>query len=327
MKKLLLTMFVAMMTITSQAAITVYVQAEEAPHIWAWGAAGNIFSEKWPGPVLTEKKTLKNNVTQEDTEFWYYTFDESLTQVNILFNNGGNELGQDIKQTGDIKGITTDRYFTYDGESAYTDITEQFGGEIPDVEVTSLLLVGNNNNWGNTDPEFTGSTEPIPFTVETQGLTFKGSLTIDLTGVEVEDNLWTFKLRPNGLGWVGITQVTMPENTPEWCKEAVSQGNFEIDLEDPAVVANGPKFKFTAEWAGGKDSDWGWTVSVALAGGDTPGLPGDVNNDGSVDVADISAIISVMAGSATYDAADVNGDSSVDVADISSVISIMAGGK
>ena len=60
MKKLLLTMFVAMMTITSQAAITVYVQAEEAPHIWAWGATGNIFSEAWPGPVLTEKKTLKN---------------------------------------------------------------------------------------------------------------------------------------------------------------------------------------------------------------------------------------------------------------------------
>jgi hypothetical protein len=52
---------------------------------------------------------------------------------------------------------------------------------------------------------------------------------------------------------------------------------------------------------------------------------GDVNGDGSVDVADISAIISNMAGTATYDKADVNGDGSVDVADISAVISIMAG--
>ena len=51
---------------------------------------------------------------------------------------------------------------------------------------------------------------------------------------------------------------------------------------------------------------------------------GDVNADGSVDVADISAIISVMAGSAEYDGADVNGDGTVDVADISNVISIMA---
>ena len=55
-----------------------------------------------------------------------------------------------------------------------------------------------------------------------------------------------------------------------------------------------------------------------------PGLPGDVNVDGTVDVADISAIISVMAGTASYENADVNEDGSVDVADISNVISIMA---
>lgn len=57
------------------------------------------------------------------------------------------------------------------------------------------------------------------------------------------------------------------------------------------------------------------------------GLPGDVNGDGSVDVADISSVISFMAGSAPeYEiTADVNGDGTVDVADISSIISIMAG--
>ena len=54
-------------------------------------------------------------------------------------------------------------------------------------------------------------------------------------------------------------------------------------------------------------------------------IKGDVNGDDAVDVADISAIISVMAGSATYEYADVNNDGTVDVADISSVITIMAG--
>ena len=66
--------------------------------------------------------------------------------------------------------------------------------------------------------------------------------------------------------------------------------------------------------------------------GDEP-VKGDVNGDGGVDVADISAIISVMAtattplpsGGAGGGLADVNGDGAVDVADISSVISIMAG--
>ncbi len=173
MKKILLLFLVAMTAMTSQAAITVYVQAEKAPYIWAWGNSGNIFSEAWPGPQLTEKKTVKNSVTGEDTEFWYYTFDESITTVNILFNNGGEgDAHVDVKQTKDINGITTDRYFTYDGESGWTDITEQFGGEIPDAEVTSLLLVGNNNNWGNEGGE------PIVFDVVEAGKKFHA--TIDL---------------------------------------------------------------------------------------------------------------------------------------------------
>ena len=60
-------------------------------------------------------------------------------------------------------------------------------------------------------------------------------------------------------------------------------------------------------------------------GGGSGSIQGDVNGDGTVDVADISAIISVMAGTAEFAAADVNEDGSVDVADISNVITIMAG--
>lgn len=55
---------------------------------------------------------------------------------------------------------------------------------------------------------------------------------------------------------------------------------------------------------------------------------GDVNSDGTVDVADISSILSVMAGTGNASMAanaDVNNDGTVDVADISSVLSIMAG--
>ncbi len=57
-------------------------------------------------------------------------------------------------------------------------------------------------------------------------------------------------------------------------------------------------------------------------------VKGDVNGDNSVDVADISTVISYMAGDTTnipLAAADVNGDDNVDVADISTIISIMAG--
>ncbi|MBR6187812.1 MAG: S8 family serine peptidase [Prevotella sp.] len=53
---------------------------------------------------------------------------------------------------------------------------------------------------------------------------------------------------------------------------------------------------------------------------------GDVNLDGTVDVADIASVITVMAGSAGVSSAqaDVNGDGVVDVADIATIISEMA---
>ncbi|MBQ4393231.1 MAG: hypothetical protein II826_09015 [Prevotella sp.] len=55
-------------------------------------------------------------------------------------------------------------------------------------------------------------------------------------------------------------------------------------------------------------------------------VKGDVNVDGTVDVADISTILSVMASSESYTKeADVNDDGAVDVSDISSVLTIMAG--
>lgn len=72
------------------------------------------------------------------------------------------------------------------------------------------------------------------------------------------------------------------------------------------------------------------TGNIIAKGGTEEKVQGDVNGDGVVDVADISAIISVMAGEpapddSPSDIADVNGDGTVDVADISTVISIMAG--
>ena len=53
-------------------------------------------------------------------------------------------------------------------------------------------------------------------------------------------------------------------------------------------------------------------------------VPGDVNGDFVVDVADIASVISVMAAGTNASQADVNHDGVVDVADIASIISTMA---
>ena len=59
--------------------------------------------------------------------------------------------------------------------------------------------------------------------------------------------------------------------------------------------------------------------------------PGDVNDDGSINIADVTSILSIMAGnqsdSLIREAADVNDDGAINVADVTSVLSIMAGNK
>ena len=56
-------------------------------------------------------------------------------------------------------------------------------------------------------------------------------------------------------------------------------------------------------------------------------IPGDVNEDGKVDINDVVAIINVMAGTAEWPNANVNGDedAKVDINDVVAVINIMAG--
>lgn len=241
MKKIFTLIAMCMMAVASQAAITVYVQADEAPYLWAWNGSGNIFTEAWPGPQMTEKKTVQG------TEFWYYTFDETITTVNYLFNNGAG------KQTKDISGVTTDRYFTYDGANTFVDVTEQYGGTVPDVEVNTLTLKGNHDGWAND----------IEFEVVEAGKSFR--LTIDVTEYTIEENLWRFKIRPNAADWVGYSQVydLEAETDPDgksWLSQAPTDDNLMIDLEDEGLTSK--VFTFNASWAGGKDASVGWTLTV-----------------------------------------------------------------
>ena len=91
----------------------------------------------------------------------------------------------------------------------------------------------------------------------------------------------------------------------------------------------------------GVEKDWcifdTWTLeylgtdtSIVPAPGEGETIEGDVNGDNTVDVADISTILTVMSGDETnfsVQQADVNKDGKADVADISATLTIMAGGK
>lgn len=110
--------------------ITIYVKASEAPYLYVWNdAEGDTPFGKWDDvKQMTEKKTVKG------TEFYYQTFTPSTGTINIIFHNG---KGGNANQTGDITGLTSDKYYEYDGGSGYTDVTDQYKDPepVPDPEM------------------------------------------------------------------------------------------------------------------------------------------------------------------------------------------------
>lgn len=54
-------------------------------------------------------------------------------------------------------------------------------------------------------------------------------------------------------------------------------------------------------------------------------LPGDVNGDGMVNIADINVIIDIILSGGSNTAADVNGDGVVNISDINAIINIILG--
>jgi len=114
--------------------LTVYVEAKEAPYLYAWNSAGQPTNGQWPGTQLT------TTVTKDDGKtFWARTF--STAPVNIVINNGGVTksddngetiaTGEGMVQTADITGLTHDSYFTFDPtnsdkETNWTDITSLY---------------------------------------------------------------------------------------------------------------------------------------------------------------------------------------------------------
>ena len=86
------------------ASITVYVQAENAPFIYAWSKGSSVkkLTGDWPGTKMTESEEINGE------KYWTCAFD-GVDNFNVILNNNSGA------QSGDITGITGDIYLKYDG--------------------------------------------------------------------------------------------------------------------------------------------------------------------------------------------------------------------
>ena len=86
------------------ATIMVYVQAENAPYIYAWSKGSSVkkLTGDWPGTKMTESEEINGE------KYWTCAFD-GVDNFNVILNNNSGV------QSGEISGITGDIYLKYDG--------------------------------------------------------------------------------------------------------------------------------------------------------------------------------------------------------------------
>ena len=88
------------------ATIMVYVQAENAPYIYAWSKGSSLkkLTGDWPGTKMTESEEINGE------KYWTYAFD-GVDNFNVILNNNSGA------QSGEFSGITGDIYLKYDGSA------------------------------------------------------------------------------------------------------------------------------------------------------------------------------------------------------------------
>ena len=254
MKKLLLTLFLVAATLSAKAlTATIYVKATKAPYLYGWYTIGKTETKingAWPGTQLTDS-IVKTNLQGEPITFWYKTFEIEATSFNIIFNNGNTSL---MKQTGNISNIASDRYFTYDGANNYTDITDEFGVDVPDVEIQSVALISELNGWDGLAQLFTEVEKDRKYTY---------NLSLTDTQLEPVEYYYRFKLMVNSSAYLDWNTEGMTRVDPNgWLEEDLGLGGGNIGILIDDVEGAPHNILFTLEFAGGKDIYQGWTLTV-----------------------------------------------------------------
>ncbi len=133
------------------ATISVYVTGKDnanitMANIYAWNSSNTTILGAWPGKNMTKLET----VNLDGRDFYVATFDD-MESVNVIFNNGG-------QQTEDIKNITEDSYYEYDGKTTYKKIDVVLtkspvvsftpaGGEFVDKITVTANLRNADSGW------------------------------------------------------------------------------------------------------------------------------------------------------------------------------------
>ncbi len=272
----LLTLTCLLITTPAWADVTIYVNPSNADyymHYWGDGITGT----SWPGVQFSS-----NNFTREtigNINWYKITFTGTgVNTANCIFNEG--EGGP---QTGDIKGITGTKFYTYNGGSSYSDVTSTYSPylDIYTVVGDNAALFGETwnlnyevNNMITTDYDnYTLTKENVELTAGniqykvarnhdyTNGQwPYSGNNTLVIPANGKYNVTFTFKLSENSLN-ATATAVNVAPSTPVFSLES---GSYDTNQSVTISSTAGATIYYTTDGSDPTTSSTVYSGAIAL---------------------------------------------------------------
>ncbi|MDY6301540.1 MAG: dockerin type I domain-containing protein, partial [Bacteroidales bacterium] len=294
--------------------VNVYVKTSAAKaYIWAWTSEGSVTGGSWPGKAISSL----DKVTVNDIE--WYCLHVDAPEVNVIFNNGD---GGFENQTASIV-VKRDAFFiypnsdletySYKAADTYLDVTEKYAGAGA-ASFDKVYVLGNINTTGwapNNGFEMT----------TTNGE--KYTATINFVDPYGGYSYFSFTTAL-GATWNDIASDRMGATSNNFLINEERLGtNLSVVAGTNAFRIPTGKYNLTLYLSQGILVVEKWTEPV-------PVVRGDVDKDGSINIADVTALIDYLlsgnAATISVDNADCDNDGVVKIDDVTTLIDYLLSG-
>jgi len=299
----------------------------------------NAFRADWTSGGDVSSYTLK--VTRQSESGATLLMSENFSGVNAN-NDGYTDIGESLDDYTDNPGWKGYKVYTAAGQSLKMGTSSAIGHLIsPNLQLGSTVtVVFKAKNWisssgssdnssmiiscGNARQTVALSDSPEQYTVVLNGCT-DSNVKLAMNAVKKRSYIYSVDIYDGDLTAKAPRRQVVEEGDSTWrMVSGIADTCYTVKALDGGIY----EYMVKAIYTDGTESVWPNIQHVTLTGGIAV-LTGDVNDDGEVNIGDVTAIIDYLLGNASdtfnIEAADVNGDGEVNIGDVTAIIDMLLG--
>ncbi len=299
----------------------------------------NAFRADWTSGGDVSSYTLK--VTRQSESGATLLMSENFSGVNAN-NDGYTDIGESLDDYTDNPGWKGYKVYTAAGQSLKMGTSSAIGYLIsPNLQLGSTVtVVFKAKNWisssgssdnssmiiscGNASQTVALSDSPEQYTVVLNGCT-DSNVKLAMNAVKKRSYIYSVDIYDGDLTAKAPRRQVVEEGDSTWrMVSGIADTCYTVKALDGGIY----EYMVKAIYTDGTESVWSNIQHVTLTGGIAV-LTGDVNDDGEVNIGDVTAIIDYLLGNASdtfnIEAADVNGDGEVNIGDVTAIIDMLLG--